>query len=431
MSATDIIMCGRPKTCRYCGHAYWGLLHMVNYAKNLGYNVDDEIAGTKCVKDNIYAHLNSSNPQMFFGVGHGSYVTYTDNDERRVWTVGGMPPDNLAGRFVYLWSCLTGVQLGPNIVEKGAINYAGFNVSWGWDTVSGTSGDPYDDYVAHGFWESGNEYIKALLDGDTAQQAYGRSYDKYTEWIDYWTTGEGSSNSKAGSWAALLIKDRNGLVLYGDRTARLKSVDCGEITDRGECLDKHCFWYNDECHSEVECGQVTDRNDCLDDGCFWYNEGCHSEEPDCEILETPQECDDNNCFWYRNSCHSEPLPPDDMIDIHIQSTLIPSLRVRNFAPWRQFSRYQSTTAGIWVQNQGDGTDIAYISVYIVETGKELYFWTGTMYYQQDKIEEIELEAPGADHPVGVVNLRLEAGYLAGPNRIAQSEVTIHPVEILP
>jgi len=225
MSTTKKIMFGRPwnlgGTIKSL-NVYYGMLHSVNYAMQKGWDVDDEIAGKACIKDNIYAHLESSNPQMFFGCGHGNPDFFMDEDNELVWKVNSLPPDNLAGRFVYLLSCNTAVELGPDIVEKGAINYLGFLTTWGWICEDGRPHqDPYDDSRAKGFYQAANEYAMALFDGCTAQEAYDRSYDKYTEWIDYWKD-EGSSDPRSSYIISWLLRDRDNMALYGNKNGKLK-----------------------------------------------------------------------------------------------------------------------------------------------------------------------------------------------------------------
>lgn len=220
---TGWILDARPLHCRYGEQMYYGLLHAVQYAQSKGYNICD-LAGSDAVKEKIYEKLDELNPIFFFGMGHGNIDKFTDDKEWAVWWCGekscSLPPDNLRGRIVYLWSCLTARQLGPKIIEHGGWSYAGFKEEWVW-VPDRLGGDPYDDKYAKGFFESGNELIIALLDKKTMQEAVQASLDKYNEWIDYWKQSDDPGASECIKWLAW---DRDALTLLGDPFASLMQL---------------------------------------------------------------------------------------------------------------------------------------------------------------------------------------------------------------
>jgi len=233
------MMFARPKNCRYCGHGYYGLLHAVQYAQAKGlWNITD-LSGEQVNKTNVYEAIDRDDPFSFYGFGHGSPSIFTDDSELPLFTTTEC--SKLSGRIVYLLSCLTGQQLGPAIIQNGALAYAGFNVSWTWLSVSGTDGDPYDDRYARCFWESANELWIALCDGEEFHDAVQRSVDKYNEWIDYWYNNpEDPESQSCIMWLAV---DRDGLV----------SLDaCDAITDETGCSAHGCYWYDNACHSSSE-----------------------------------------------------------------------------------------------------------------------------------------------------------------------------------
>lgn len=201
----------RPLNCRYCGHGYHGLYHVVQYAQSKGFNIID-MPDTQANKESIYTELNSQDPSSFYGFGHGQPCRYTGDSELDIFTCD----DNsiLANRTVYLLSCLCGIQLGPSIVKNGAKAFAGYNISWTWLSEGGTEGDPYEDLYAKCFWESANELWIALLDGESFQNAVQRCIEKYNEWIDYWLF-ENPEDPYSEDCIMWLIHDRNGLVAFG------------------------------------------------------------------------------------------------------------------------------------------------------------------------------------------------------------------------
>lgn len=202
------MMIVRPKNCHYCGHGFYGLAHVVQYAQSQGYAVID-MPETQANKDPIYTELNVQDPGLFYGFGHGDVCRYTGDSEEDIFTCN----DNsiLSERMVYLLSCLTANALGPAIIKNGATYYAGYNISWTWLSESGTEGDPYDDIYALGFWESANELWMSICDGLSFSAAVYRCIDMYNQWIEYWLyeNPEDPSSEDCIMW---LIHDRNGLV---------------------------------------------------------------------------------------------------------------------------------------------------------------------------------------------------------------------------
>lgn len=243
------MMFSRPINCRYCEHGYYGLLHVVQYAEQLGhYNLIDISAG-QATKAPIYQAIEQYQPGSFYGFGHGNDCVFTGDTERAIFTCDEC--SILQGQIVYLLSCLTGNGLGPAIIDNGGRAYAGYIISWTWMGVGAPEGDPYDDKYAHGFFESANEFWLSIIDHKTVQQAYQDSIDKYNEWIDYWTDSNDPDAANAIKW---LIHDRDGLIILGDLNASLPLPwVCEDFTTKDECL--------------------------AHDGCWWYNGGCHSEKP--------------------------------------------------------------------------------------------------------------------------------------------------------
>jgi len=214
MPNPDKMLIVRPKNCRYCGHGYHGLHHVLQYAQSKGFNTID-LSAEQANKDPIYATIDQHDPASFYGFGHGSPTTYTGDSEEPVFTCDEC--DKLSGRIIYLLSCLTGQLLGPEIMRQGALAYAGFNISWTWLSDSGTDGDPYEDIYARCFWESANELWIAVCDGVEFHEAIQRSIDKYNEWIDYWfyDNPEDPSSQECIKWLAF---DRDGLTAGTDVT---------------------------------------------------------------------------------------------------------------------------------------------------------------------------------------------------------------------
>lgn len=237
MPNEDNMMFVRPKNCRYCGHGYHGLYHVVEYAQQKEqWNITD-ISAEQANKGPVYDALNDTDPLSFYGFGHGLDCRYTGDLEQDIFSCDDC--SILSERVVYLLSCLTANGLGPKIIENGALAYAGFNISWTWLSQTGTDGDPYDDRYAFGFWESANELWMALLDGYDFQESVQKSIDRYDAWIDYWFYEE-PEDPESQNCIMWLIHDRDGLVALDK---------CMNYSNQENCETGGCYWYNNICNS--------------------------------------------------------------------------------------------------------------------------------------------------------------------------------------
>ena len=233
------MMIVRPRNCTYCGHGYYGLQHVVQYAQQIGAWEITDLTHEQANKDPIYEAIDLTDPGSFYGFGHGGSDIWTGDAEQGIFTSSEC--GKLSGRVVYLLSCLTAQGLGPAIMEQGAVAYAGYDISWTWLSESDPGGDndPYDDIYAKGFWESGNELWMALLDGYDFFEALQQTRAMYNEWIEYWLY-ENPSDPYAEDCIMWLVHDRDGLV-------GLPSVGCEEYTTEEQCILAGCRWSDGVC----------------------------------------------------------------------------------------------------------------------------------------------------------------------------------------
>jgi hypothetical protein len=190
------------------------LAHAVDYMRAHGLTVDD-LSGADAVRAKVLDSLSRRDPVFFTGVGHGNETVFTGQNLERIWWVCDC--SQLRGRVVYLLSCSTGQQLGPDMVrDKGAWCYVGYKVAFTW--IQESIQDPTADKYAKAFFEPVLELICRLADGRTVGEAFRASIDKWNSWIDYWSR---SPDPVAPAVVMFLILDRDGQVLIGDENARV------------------------------------------------------------------------------------------------------------------------------------------------------------------------------------------------------------------
>lgn len=200
-----------PYSCRYCHQGWYGMQYISDEARKQGMKLI-ELEKEQAEKIPVWETLATENPIFVNGFGHGNNDIYTGDSETAIFTSAQC--DILAGRVVYLLSCLTANSLGPAIINAGGIAYAGFDIAWTW-MVSSVEVDPYTDWYAEGFYRGSNEFPIALIQAETVAHARDRSIAEYNRWINIWET-ERADNSGAASAIKWLIHDRDGLVVLGD-----------------------------------------------------------------------------------------------------------------------------------------------------------------------------------------------------------------------
>jgi len=206
------IVTSRALNVQYGGHIANGALHVVNSAIENGYTVFDNVA-EQAVHDIVHQSIQTNDPFIFYGCGHGSETVFTGDNLNVIFTTEDC--EILAGRLVNLHSCLTGFLLGPEIIKKGGVSFLGYVKSWMWLTgddidPSDPDADPYDCIYAKPFWESANQYMVSLFMGRETEKAYTECYEKYNEWIEYWKE---SDDPYAAQIIGGLAYDRDIMVL--------------------------------------------------------------------------------------------------------------------------------------------------------------------------------------------------------------------------
>lgn len=210
MPQNNVVVCARSdyEEVTHYG-AYW-LSFAVDDARRRGLLIED-LLGPEATADNFRIAITTLDPALVYGMGHGNSNVFTlQNQEYAL--VACTNDQLLAGRVVYLLSCVTGAGLGPSAVGKGCLAYMGYDQDFSFIIE-----DPYnpasDRYTNGGFRQGGIEPILSLQAGKTAGEAFERTLAVFNQWIDYWSK---SSDSQASLCVANLAHDRDCLVLVGE-----------------------------------------------------------------------------------------------------------------------------------------------------------------------------------------------------------------------
>jgi len=207
-----VATCTRPDSDIATKLGSMALSRSVSYLRIRGFYIDD-LYGDRAVRDSVTSSIARNDPALFFGVGHGKEDLFTGQNQQVIFRVCE-PPETIRGRVVYLLSCLTGAQLGVDMVNKGAETFIGYREEFVW--VQERMVNPLDDRIGRAFFEPVEQIIRSLADGRTTGDAYRASIDRWNYWIDYWSR---QGTPEASIVVMFLVHDRDCQVLYGSTTA--------------------------------------------------------------------------------------------------------------------------------------------------------------------------------------------------------------------
>jgi len=188
-------------------------LHQVVEAnKQSGQNIT-ELMGADANPERIKQELAKSNAITFLGIGHGSPSVFTCQNLAPL--LHAENPEELAlmkDRVVLLTSCLTAQQLGPALINAGAVVYAGYKQEFWFYTgdAAGSTRAVQSPFLAE------FQLIASLLRGKSTGEARDDQLKKYDEEITYWITGEGKNHADASELARILELNKSISIFLGE-----------------------------------------------------------------------------------------------------------------------------------------------------------------------------------------------------------------------
>lgn len=176
-----------------------------------------QLHGDYAISSQFTGATQSLDPSLVVGVGHGNSDTYTGQYIAGGYSVlltlynAGM----MAGRVVYLLSCSTAQNLGPEMISKGAVAYAGYNLDFVWTVESPWS--PATDRLAAPFGKASTMFPKVLVGGRIVRDAKAKAIEVFNQEIERW---EGSTDPYAREVVKWLLWDRDAFTVLGNEEAR-------------------------------------------------------------------------------------------------------------------------------------------------------------------------------------------------------------------
>jgi len=178
-----------------------------------------ELRGSDANPSGIDSAIQNNDPMFVFGVGHGNVNIYTVECMTPYMQVCDNRTRMMANRVIHLNSCLTAQQLGPDLVNKGALTYYGNYMEF----YLLVRGPPCASKFETTVFDAEYTVEKSLFSGKTTGQAQNDRLKAYDDEIKYWTNGPGASDPEAPIAVQVLTIDKNIAKMLGKDNVTITS----------------------------------------------------------------------------------------------------------------------------------------------------------------------------------------------------------------
>ena len=158
--------------------------------------------------------LAAPQSDIIIGVGHGDEMAFTGHNEAVILEVGKYNPREVKGKVIKLLSCQTGLLLGPNLIKNGAEAFLGYVDDYVWVMDADLALTPWADKMAATSLMPVVDGLNALLEGETAREAFDIELEGYTR------NAEVEEDELVKS---CLEFNRDNAILLGDLEARVRA----------------------------------------------------------------------------------------------------------------------------------------------------------------------------------------------------------------
>jgi hypothetical protein len=171
-----------------------------------------ELIGADANPERVRQELSQMNPIVMCGIGHGNETTYTVECTAKLFDTSSSDLNLLADKIVSLCSCLTAVELGPAIIDVGAVAYTGYKTEF-WFYIGG---DPGANRAVQSPFLAEFEFIGSLLQGKNTSASRADQLKKYDEEITYWISGDGKNDADASELSRILEMNKANSMFLGE-----------------------------------------------------------------------------------------------------------------------------------------------------------------------------------------------------------------------
>lgn len=156
----------------------------------------------------------AKNPILFAGIGHGNTNVYSVECTAVLFYADSPDLNLFKDKIVSLCSCLTAVDLGPAIIDVGAVAYTGYKQEF-WFFIGD---DPNTTHAVQSPFVAEFQFVASLLRGKTTGDARTDQMAKYDQEINYWLSGDGKDHPSSMELTRILEMNKSNSVFLGEST---------------------------------------------------------------------------------------------------------------------------------------------------------------------------------------------------------------------
>lgn len=208
MARVLLVYCTNDQATQYA--SYWAE-RVGQEARSAGHEVRS-LTGSMVTEQGLLTSMQGYQPDLVVLAGHGSPSVFTGSGYQTVLQAC-LNDQMMAGSRALFISCLTGQQLVPSMVRKGAVAAQGFVKEYIW--MIGGEGSPASDLYAASFTRTLVEAARAIMRGGSWQDWYRTFIRVSDEEIARWA---GSDDPLAASVVQCLRQNRSAAVVSGAGT---------------------------------------------------------------------------------------------------------------------------------------------------------------------------------------------------------------------
>lgn len=188
--------------------------NLIDMAVDKSIDVHD-LEAEKADRKNFESYVNKHEPTLIVLNGHGNATCVTGSNEEPLVDM----TSHIISSVMYARSCDAGMQLGPELINKGTKCFIGYKRRFTFMTYIDKSSKPLEDNLAALFIEPSNLVVSTLLKGHSAKQAYIRSQKAMRKNFRKMVSSSASYEERyAAKWLWANIKSQ---VLLGDSTSKI------------------------------------------------------------------------------------------------------------------------------------------------------------------------------------------------------------------
>jgi hypothetical protein len=206
----------RPNHDHPTNYLYSWSTYVIKEAEKKRFDVYD-LDGKRANKKNFDSYLNLQKPKIIFLNGHGDKNSITGYEDEILLQVGDK--QILDENIVYARSCDSAINLGKELINKGAKAFIGYNRKFNVGYTPSKIFKPLEDDLAKLFLEPSNLIVTTIIKGNDVETAHKRSKEamvkNFRKMLSMTATYE---ERFAASWLWGNIKSQ---VVYGDAKAKI------------------------------------------------------------------------------------------------------------------------------------------------------------------------------------------------------------------